>query len=45
MMTAWATAKDKYMAGNYFYLLDYVLLIILGSAAAIYLFSHFIQIA
>ena len=44
MMTAWATAKHKYMAGNYFYLLDYVLLIIFGSAAASYLFSHLVQI-
>lgn len=45
MLTAWATAKDKYKSGNYFYLIDYVLLIIIGSAAAIYIFNQLLQSA
>ena len=45
MRTAWATAKDKYTSGNYIYLFDYILLIALGSSAAVYLFNQLLQIS
>ena len=40
LISVWDTARLKYAAGDYLYLLDYVLLLLLGSALAFHMFSQ-----